>query len=93
MLVIIGKNGQLAKKCLELVGVENAVCLGRADIDITSDSLVEILDKIQPSAIINASAYTAVDLAESEENKATAVNYNALERLSNYCSKRGFAVC
>jgi len=89
MLVIIGKNGQLAKKCLQLVGAQNAVCLGRDDINITSDSLVQALDNIKPIAIINASAYTAVDLAESEENKATEVNYNAVERLSNYCNKRG----
>ncbi|PKI02297.1 dTDP-4-dehydrorhamnose reductase [Glaciecola sp. 33A] len=89
MLVIIGKNGQLAKKCLELVGAQSAVCLGRDDINITADSLIQTLDNIKPSAIINASAYTAVDLAESEENKATAVNYNAVERLSDYCKQNG----
>jgi len=85
MVVIIGKNGQLAKKCLELVGAENAICLGRADIDITSDSLAQSLDKIKPSAIINASAYTAVDSAESEEEKALEINHSSVEKLSNYC--------
>jgi dTDP-4-dehydrorhamnose reductase len=89
MLVIIGKNGQLAKKCLELAGVENAVCLGRDDIDITSDSLIQTLDNLKPNAIINASAYTAVDLAESEEEKAVAINYSSVEKLSNYCKTRG----
>jgi dTDP-4-dehydrorhamnose reductase len=88
MVVIIGKNGQLAKKCLELVGAENAICLGRDDIDITSDSLVQTLDNIKPSAIINASAYTAVDLAESEEEKALEINYSSVEKLSNYCKTR-----
>jgi dTDP-4-dehydrorhamnose reductase len=89
MLVIIGKNGQLAKKCFQLIGAQSAVCLGRDDINITADGLVQTLDNIKPSAIINASAYTAVDLAESEENKAIEVNYNAVERLSNYCKENG----
>ena len=104
MLVIIGKNGQLAKKCLELSfaanaenvrnaerakSTESAICLGRDDIDIVSESLTQTLDSFKPSAIINASAYTAVDLAESEQDKAIAVNCTAVERLSDYCKLRG----
>lgn len=89
MIVIIGKNGQLAKKCLQLAGTDSAICLGHDDIDITSASLVTTLDSIKPSAIINASAYTAVDLAESEESKATDINFHAVEKLSHYCQMRG----
>lgn len=85
MIVIIGKNGQLAKKCLELLSDEQAISLGRFEIDITSDSAHEVLDQIKPTVVINASAYTAVDKAESERDMALSVNYEAVERLSNYC--------
>jgi dTDP-4-dehydrorhamnose reductase len=74
---------------LQLAGTEVAICLGRDDIDITSDSLVTILDNIKPIAIINASAYTAVDLAESEESKATSINFHAVEKFNHYCETRG----
>ena len=93
MLVIIGKNGQLAKKCFELMGKSNrgehAVCLGREDIDIVSDSAIDILNAYKPTAIINTSAYTAVDLAESQEDKATAINRIGVANLSRYCHSRG----
>jgi dTDP-4-dehydrorhamnose reductase len=87
MLVIIGKSGQLARKCLQLAGADNAVCLGRDDIDITSESLLQTLHNISPTAIINASAYTAVDLAESEKEKALVLNCKAVEILSDHCAK------
>lgn len=87
MIVIIGKNGQLAKKCAELLGDNHAILLGRLDIDITSDSAYSVLDQLKPSAIINASAYTAVDKAESEKQLALSINYNAVARLSNYCKQ------
>ncbi|WP_412971504.1 dTDP-4-dehydrorhamnose reductase [Glaciecola sp. MF2-115] len=88
MLIIIGKNGQLAKKCLELSGPDHSICLGREDIDINSANLFERLDTFKPKAVINASAYTAVDTAESEEAKATALNVNAVEKLNDYCKSR-----
>lgn len=87
MIVIIGKNGQLAKKCSELLGDKQAILLGRLEIDITSDSAYSVLDALKPSAIINASAYTAVDKAESERQIALSINYSAVERLSNYCKQ------
>lgn len=85
MIVIIGKNGQLAKKCIELLGDKAAIALGRSDIDITSDSAFAVLDNIKPSAIINASAYTAVDKAESEREQALSINQHAVARLNQYC--------
>ncbi|AEP30633.1 dTDP-4-dehydrorhamnose reductase [Brumicola nitratireducens] len=87
MIVIIGKNGQLAKKCIEILGDKQAIALGRSDIDITSDSAFAVLDEIKPSAIINASAYTAVDKAESEREQALSINQHAVARLNQYCEK------
>lgn len=49
--------------------------LGRPDLDITSlDKVHESIGRIKPHWIINAAAYTAVDLAESETLSAYRVN-------------------
>lgn len=46
-----------------------------ADLDITSrDSVFACIEKEKPAVIINCAAYTAVDKAESETEKAWAVN-------------------
>ena len=63
-----------------------AVCLGREDIDITSkESIAAKLDEIKPDAVINASAYTAVDKAESDEKNAYLLNQTAVANLAQYC--------
>ncbi len=83
-LVVIGKNGQLAWEIARLV--PEAVCLGREDVDITSsEDIAAKLDKVKPDAVINASAYTAVDKAESDEENAYLLNQTAVANLAKYC--------
>jgi dTDP-4-dehydrorhamnose reductase len=54
--------------------------LGRNDVDITSYSeLSARVQQFKPSVIINASAYTAVDKAESDTDAAFALNEKAVE--------------
>ncbi len=84
-LVVIGKHGQLAWELKRELG-EQVICLGRDDIDITSqDSIESVLNELQPSAIINASAYTAVDKAETEQEAAFLLNEAAVANLAAYC--------
>lgn len=85
MIVIIGKNGQLARKCAELLDNKQSISLGRNEIDLSSNKAYLILDQIKPTAIINTSAYTAVDKAENEREIALSLNYKAVEFLSHYC--------
>ncbi|RHW74883.1 dTDP-4-dehydrorhamnose reductase [Colwellia sp. RSH04] len=86
MIVVIGKSGQLAKELADISNEEQLVCLGRNDIDITSmSSIEEQLGKHKPTAVINASAYTAVDKAETEKEQAFLINHKAVENLANYC--------
>ena len=83
-LVVIGKSGQLAWEIARLV--PEAVCLGRDDIDITSgEDIAAKLGLINPDAVINASAYTAVDKAESDEENAYLLNQTAVANLAKYC--------
>ncbi|HUU42088.1 MAG TPA: dTDP-4-dehydrorhamnose reductase [Desulfatiglandales bacterium] len=89
-ILVIGANGQL--------GWELCSKAKKHDLDIEPLDLPEfdiadpsaINTKITPfdiSLIINASAYTAVDQAESKQEIAFAVNRDGPARLSSYCAK------
>jgi dTDP-4-dehydrorhamnose reductase len=62
----------------------------RADTDIadfteTSENLIAL----NPDIVVNATAYTAVDLAETHESLACQVNHFAVDNLAKQCEKIG----
>ncbi len=90
-IVVFGKDGQLGKAFKDLFNklpaYENLhiTYLGRADCDLAKEA--DILTHLQlskPKLIINASAYTAVDKAETEIDLAYAVNAKAPELMARY---------
>jgi dTDP-4-dehydrorhamnose reductase len=84
-IVVIGKSGQLAHEIMRLAGDDSVHCLGRDDINILDAvSLATVLNRFQPAGIINASAYTAVDKAESDQANAFALNQTAVANLATY---------
>jgi len=87
-VAVIGKSGQLAR-CLAgnvPAGVE-CVCLGRAQLDIGSAKPVfDALTSHCPDLVINASAYTAVDKAESDREAAFALNELGAARLAEFAA-------
>lgn len=86
-ILVIGKNGQLAHELSEFSNF-NIKCLGRADIDVLSCSSIEAaIKKYEPLSIINTCAYTAVDKAEVEVEKATMLNSDAVANLASSCNK------
>jgi len=84
-ILVAGKTGQLAR-CLVDVAEQRAlsiVAVGRPDFDLEdSDSINRAVDAALPRAIVNAAGYTAVDRAESEPERAFAVNRDGAERLA-----------
>jgi dTDP-4-dehydrorhamnose reductase len=87
--LVIGRQGQVATDLVaasQRAGVSLAA-LGRPDLDITDpDSIARALDRAQPTAVINAGAYTAVDRAESEPDLAFAVNRDGPAALARFCA-------
>ena len=77
-VLITGANGQLGWELQRNIPAGwQAIALGHAELDISDSAAVSaVLRKHQPGLIINAAAYTAVDRAESEGEKAFAVNGN-----------------
>jgi dTDP-4-dehydrorhamnose reductase len=75
-IVLFGKNGQLGwefQRSLPLLG--NVVALGRGDLDLCDlEAVQKILREVKPSLIVNASAYTDVDGAETKPDLARTIN-------------------
>ncbi len=84
-LLVFGKTGQVAT---ELAGLSDVHCLGREAADLTQPETcaARIIDA-RPSAVINAAAYTAVDLAESQEELATVINGDAPGAMARACAR------
>lgn len=84
-----GLLGQALTNALNNIGA-HPVALSSSDCDILDPKGVEeLLDKHDPGLLINAAAYTQVDLAEDEEEKAFALNATAPPLLAAEAAKRG----
>jgi dTDP-4-dehydrorhamnose reductase len=69
---------------------EEVVAFSRADLDITDSRLVNtIVADAAPAIIVNCAAYTKVDLAETDENVANAINGSAVEILAHAANQAG----
>lgn len=95
-ILVFGKDGQLGKAfktLFESLAVPESIAIryiGRAECDLSSgDSLTTLLAQEKPDLIINASAYTAVDKAESDLEMAYAINARAPELMAQYAAKEG----
>jgi len=53
------------------------------------DSLPALLDRLQPSVVVNAAAYTAVDRAEQDVQAAFAANAQAPGVIARWCAAHG----
>lgn len=78
-ILIFGKTGQLGWEVHRtLAPLGQIYAMGPDDLDLSRlDNLVKIIREIKPQVIVNASAYTAVDRAESERDLAMTINAKA----------------
>jgi dTDP-4-dehydrorhamnose reductase len=87
-IVVIGKSGQLAQEIMRLAGDDRMHCFGRNDINmLDAVGIASVLNRFQPEGIINASGYTAVDKAESDQSNAYALNQTAVANLATYAKQ------
>lgn len=75
-ILLLGKNGQLGwelNRSLQPLG--EALALDYPEVNLAdAKSIRETVKQVQPDVIYNATAYTAVDKAESEPELAEAIN-------------------
>lgn len=82
--LILG-GGQLAKSLEAELQINNAhfISLNHSQLDITHESHVnEVFLRERPNVVVNAAAWTNVDLAETHEAEAREVNANGPEILA-----------
>ena len=93
-ILIIGGNGQLGN-CLNKLSSEYTLAYefhftDYDTLDITNQKQInEYFSEYEPHYCINASAYTAVDLAEKEKEKAFAINAEGVKYLAEACTETG----
>jgi dTDP-4-dehydrorhamnose reductase len=91
-ILVAGKSGQLARCLLDSTVLHNVpiVAVGRPELDLESgEGIDRVMAAVEPSAIVNAAAYTAVDRAEAESERAFAVNCDGAVLLAAGAARRG----
>lgn len=95
-IMVTGANGQLGQELvLQLKQTSYSIYpFTKSDLDISDEEKVQkVVEEIQPDVIINAAAYTKVDLAETEEALAYKINGFAQRNLAVAAEKVGAKIC
>ena len=91
-VLVLGSKGQLGC-CLSNQFYSTAyelIYTSRQEIDIADLEATKAgIADIDPSVVINASAYTAVDKAEEDEQAADLINHRAVANIANTCNELG----
>jgi len=100
-ILLLGANGQLGRELQRaLAPLGRIVATTRngtlpdgsecevADFDQPA-SLAALLDRVQPTVVVNAAAYTAVDRAEDDREAAFRANAEAPGVLARWCAQAG----
>ena len=100
-ILVFGGNGQVGQELLRsLAPLGDVVATTRSGVlpdgsacevaDFNQpDSLVALLDRLQPSTVVNAAAYTAVDKAEQDVDAAFRANAEAPGVIARWCAHAG----
>ena len=91
-ILVCGRRGQVATDLVEAAERPRPARSSRSGGPISTSpirtSIARALDRVEPTAVINAAAYTAVDRAESEPDAAFALNRDGPARLARACAAR-----
>jgi dTDP-4-dehydrorhamnose reductase len=90
-ILLFGRTGQLGwELARKLAPFGELTILGSADVDFARPEAIRAAVRdLQPSLIVNAAAYTAVDKAESEPDLAWAINAEAPGILAQEAARLG----
>jgi dTDP-4-dehydrorhamnose reductase len=90
-IVLIGKAGQVGRELVgSLAAIGDVAAFDRAGADLERpDELSALLRRKRPDVVVNAAAYTAVDKAESEPDRARIINEVAVGALAHAAADLG----
>jgi dTDP-4-dehydrorhamnose reductase len=90
--LITGAGGMLGQELVALLRASGApvTAVTRAGLDITDGPAVTaLLARTRPDIVVNCAAFTAVDDAEAQEDRALAVNGTGAANLATACAAAG----
>lgn len=89
-ICLLGATGQLGQEILALNNQTKKFLIfpyGSKDVDITDEkALMNLFGTNEFNMVINCAAYTAVDKAETEEEKSFLINSQAVKYIAQACS-------
>ena len=90
-ILLTGAHGQVGFELARLLRPHgDVVATDRATLDLAdADAIVAAVRAARPQLIVNAGAYTAVDLAERERDRAFAVNARAPQVMAEEAKRAG----
>ncbi|NDV27342.1 dTDP-4-dehydrorhamnose reductase [Desulfovibrio sp. JC010] len=91
-IILGGRNGLLGQALAQKLEQQEIVTipLSRSDFDpLDEDSLSAFMEREEPDFVFNTVAYTMVDQAEDEENKAHLLNTTLPATLGRLCKQSG----
>lgn len=93
-ILLLGQHGQVSQELQRaLQGAGELRVLGREQLDLAQPELIrQHVLRLRPELIINAAAYTAVDQAETEAERAFAINATAPGILAEAAAELGAAL-
>lgn len=93
-ILLTGRNGQVGFELQRaLAPLGDLIALDRAGCDLENEmSLREAIRRAGPDVIVNPAAYTAVDRAESEPDRAFAINARAPGIIGEEAARNGTLV-
>lgn len=91
--LVTGANGQLGQS-LQFIASNypniDFIFCNSQELDITnSNNIQQVFEQFKPNYCINAAAYTAVDKAESEPEKAHLINVIGAKNIAEVCKEFG----
>ena len=93
-ILLLGKNGQVGWELQRsLAPLGDVISLDRNGLnqwcgDLSKpDQIYQTIVDIAPNVVVNASAYTVVDLAETEQDMANLINYVAVGKIAEACAQ------
>ncbi|MFL0581123.1 dTDP-4-dehydrorhamnose reductase [Solibacillus silvestris] len=95
-ILVTGANGQLGQELVQQLQQTNVelYAFTKTDLDICNLSTVQqVVNEVQPHVIINAAAFTKVDLAETEQDLAFNVNGYGQRNLAVAAEQVGAKIC
>ena len=90
-ILVLGRNGQVGFELQRaLLPLGDVSAPPREDLDLaTAQAVDRYLEERQPDLVVNAAAYTAVDLAETHPDEARRLNAELPRQLAQYAVSHG----